>query len=177
MSDEWFSAVCWSSLLFRIFMIKKWVEFSLTSFGTLKYAWVIKRREMFNFLHLINSSVIIEFGFLLLISAMISSKTINILRSLSVLHSSIFSWTSCISFEYSLKALESLKCFNLVLSLLLIKNLCLASYGSLVYKYISSTSGCLFIKFNNAFVFLDSEPIDCMFLSCHVRVSEWIHFL
>ena len=34
MSDEWFSAICWSSLLFGIFMIKKWVEFSLTSFGT-----------------------------------------------------------------------------------------------------------------------------------------------
>ena len=30
-SDEWFSAICWSSLLFRIFVIKKWVEFSLTS--------------------------------------------------------------------------------------------------------------------------------------------------
>ena len=29
MSDEWFIAICWSSLLFEIFMIKKWVEFSL----------------------------------------------------------------------------------------------------------------------------------------------------
>ena len=36
MSDEWFSAIYWSPLLFGIFMIKKWVEFSLTSFGTLK---------------------------------------------------------------------------------------------------------------------------------------------
>ena len=41
MSDEWFSAICWSSLLFGIFMIKKWAEFSLTSFGTLKFDWVI----------------------------------------------------------------------------------------------------------------------------------------
>ena len=36
MSDEWFIAICWSSLLFGIFAIKKWVVFSLTSFGTLK---------------------------------------------------------------------------------------------------------------------------------------------
>ena len=43
-SDEWFSAICWSSLLFGSFAIKKWVVFSLTSFGTLKYDWVIKTR-------------------------------------------------------------------------------------------------------------------------------------
>ena len=61
MPDEWFSAICWSSLLFGIFMIKKWVEFNLTSFGTLKYDCVIKRREMFNFLPLINKSVTREF--------------------------------------------------------------------------------------------------------------------
>ena len=41
---------------------------------------------------------------------------------------------------------------------LLIKNCYLASYGSLAYKYILSISGCLFIKFNNAFVFPDPEP-------------------
>ena len=45
MSDEWFSAICWSSLLFGIFMIKKWVEFSLTSFGALKYDCVIKQEK------------------------------------------------------------------------------------------------------------------------------------
>ena len=44
MSGEWFSAICWSSLLFGIFVIKKWVQ---TSFG--KYDCVIKTREMFNF--------------------------------------------------------------------------------------------------------------------------------
>ena len=53
MSDKWFSGICWSSLLFGIFMIEKWVEFSLTSFGTLKYDCVIKTREMFSFLPLI----------------------------------------------------------------------------------------------------------------------------
>ena len=35
MSDEWFIAICWSSLLFGIFAIKKWVVFSRTYFGTL----------------------------------------------------------------------------------------------------------------------------------------------
>ena len=55
MSDEWFNAICWSSLLFGIFIIKKWVEFSLTSFGTLKCDWVMKTKEMFNFLPLLNN--------------------------------------------------------------------------------------------------------------------------
>ena len=49
MSGE-FNAICWSSLLFGVLIIKKSVEFSLTSFGTLKYDWVIKTREMFNFI-------------------------------------------------------------------------------------------------------------------------------
>ena len=47
MSDDWFRPMCWSSLLFRIFIIKKSVVFSLTFFGTLKYECVIKTREMF----------------------------------------------------------------------------------------------------------------------------------
>ena len=49
MSNEWFSAIYWNSFLFGIFMIKKWVEFSLTSFGTLKCDCVIKTIQMFNF--------------------------------------------------------------------------------------------------------------------------------
>ena len=84
MSDEWFIAICWSSLLFGIFEKRKWVVFSLTSFGTLNYDWIIKTREVFNFLPLINNSVTIEFNFLfLIISAIISSDTINILFSIS----------------------------------------------------------------------------------------------
>ena len=60
-------------------MIKKWVEFSLTSFGTLKYDRVIKATKIFNFLSLINNSVTIGLSSLLLIiSAIKSSKTINI---------------------------------------------------------------------------------------------------
>ena len=61
MSDEWFIAICWSSLSFEIFVIKKWVVFSLTTFGTLKCNLVIKTREISNFLPLINNSVAIEF--------------------------------------------------------------------------------------------------------------------
>ena len=71
--------------------MKKWIEFSLPSFGTLKYDSVIKTREMFNFLPLIKIYVTTGFRFLLLIiPATISLKTINILRFLPILYSSIF---------------------------------------------------------------------------------------
>ena len=67
--------------IYFIFMMKNWTELSLTSFVTLKYDCVIKTREMLHFLLPINNSVTIEFSFLsLIISAIISSKTINILR-------------------------------------------------------------------------------------------------
>ena len=62
-SDEWFIAICWSSPLLKLFVIKKWVVFNLTSFGTLKYEWVIKTREVFNFLPLISNLVTTEFSF------------------------------------------------------------------------------------------------------------------
>ena len=42
MSGEKFSAICWSSLLFDIFIIKKWVEFSLPN---LKYDCVKKNKR------------------------------------------------------------------------------------------------------------------------------------
>ena len=45
MSDEWYSAICRSSLLLGIFKMKKWVESSLTYFATLKSDCVIKTRE------------------------------------------------------------------------------------------------------------------------------------
>ena len=72
--------------------MKKWVEFSLLSFGTLTFHCVIKAIEMFNFVPLRNNSVTTGFSFLLLIiSSIISSKTINILRFLPILYSSVFS--------------------------------------------------------------------------------------
>ena len=80
-SDEWFSAICYISLLLGIFIMKKCLEFSLTSFGTLKYDYVINTIEIFNFLALINNSVATGLRFLLLIiSAIISSKSVHILR-------------------------------------------------------------------------------------------------
>ena len=86
-----FVEVEFESLLFGIFMIKKWVEFNLTSFGSLKQDCVIKIIEMFNLLPLMKNSVTIESRFLLLVtSAMMSSKIINILRFLPILYSSIF---------------------------------------------------------------------------------------
>ena len=78
---------------------------------------------------IINSvtSKIIYFNFLSN-SAIISSKTINIIRFLRILHflfglySSMFLQTSSISFDYSIKDLKSLKYIKSVLSPLLIKN-------------------------------------------------------
>ena len=58
-SDESFIAICWSSLSFGIFEIKKSVVFSLTSFGTLKHDLVIKTKEIFILLPLINNLVTI----------------------------------------------------------------------------------------------------------------------
>ena len=102
---------------------KKCVVFILTSFGTLKYDCVIKAREMCSFLPLINNSGTTELSFsLLIISAIISSKTINILRFLFGLSSSIFLQIWFLLFDYSIKTLESLKCLKSVLSRLLIKN-------------------------------------------------------
>ena len=52
---------------------------------TLKYDCVIKTTEMFNFLSVMNNSVTTGFSFLLLImSAIMSSKTINILHFLFI---------------------------------------------------------------------------------------------
>ena len=67
-------------LLFGSLIMKECVVFSLTSFGTLKYDCVIKAIEMLNFLPLINNSATIGVNVLILIiSAIISSKTVNTL--------------------------------------------------------------------------------------------------
>ena len=59
---------------------------------------------------------------LLSISTIISSEAINIFHFLFGLYSSIFLEISSLSFEYSIKALESVKCFKSVLSLLLVSS-------------------------------------------------------
>ena len=77
-SDEWFVAIYLSSLLFEIYVKKKWVVFSLKSLENLKYDCIIKTRVIFNFQPLINNSVTMEFYLvLLIISGIISVKTIK----------------------------------------------------------------------------------------------------
>ena len=90
---------------------------------------------MFSFLPLIYSLVTIELSFLLLsILAMISTKTINILRFLFGLQSSMFLSIFDILLEYSIKAFEALKCFVPTSSRFLIKNWYIALFRSLAYK-------------------------------------------
>ena len=121
---------------------------------------------MFSFLPLINNSVTlrlhlrITFRFLFLsISAIISSRTTNIsVVSFNVLINIIHiirvsNKSLRIIFEYSIKALESLKCFVPTSLHFLIKNWYFTWYGSFVYKYLLSISGWWFIKLNNDFFF------------------------
>ena len=79
-------------------------------FGSLKYDCAIKTSEIFSFRPLMNRSVTTELCFLLLIiSAIISLKTINTLSFFPRFHSLIFLQTSFISSEYSIKVLGSLR--------------------------------------------------------------------
>ena len=67
------------------------VEFSLILFGAAKQDCVIKTREMFSFLSLINNPVTIELSFALIsISGIISLYTINVFSFSSVFCSLIF---------------------------------------------------------------------------------------
>ena len=96
---------------------------------------MIRTSEMFSFLPVVNNSITIIKSFLLISTlAIISSKAIYILRFLFGFYSLIFLRISSISFEYSIKALESLKCFKSVLSRLIIKNCYFALNGSLACK-------------------------------------------
>ena len=92
MPDKWFNAICWSSLLLGIFMIKQCVVFNLIFFGTLKYFYDKKIIEILSFLALKNNSVNTGLNFLLtLISAIVSSNTINTFLFFGGLSSSKFS--------------------------------------------------------------------------------------
>ena len=78
-------------LFYLKFSFKKYIMVTLTSFGNFNYDCVIKTRKVFRFLSLINNSVTTELNLSLLrTSAIISSKTINILRYLFWLYSSMF---------------------------------------------------------------------------------------
>ena len=102
--------VCWSSRLFGIFIIKKCVWFRLISFGTEKWVCVIKTVKIFSFLPLINSSVTTWLNILLLImSAIILSKTSNALHFLHSLQYFYRYPSSFILFEYLVKAFGSFR--------------------------------------------------------------------
>ena len=75
------------------------------------------------------------------------------------MYSSIFLQVLSISLEYSIKALESVKCkcFNPVLSCLLVKNWYFVSDRYLVYELVLSISGWALITLNNEFVYSDPE--------------------
>ena len=59
------------------------------------------------------------------------------------------------SFEYSIKALESFKCFKPVLFLMLIKNWYFTSYGSLVYHGTFTIPDFWIIRLKTEFIFPD----------------------
>ena len=50
MYHAWLTAICWNSDLFRTFMMKECVEFSLLFFGTEKPDCVMTARQMFSLL-------------------------------------------------------------------------------------------------------------------------------
>ena len=58
-SDYWFDAISWSSLLLEIFMINQCLRFFLIVLGTSKQDCGIKTSEIFSFFPLKNNSVII----------------------------------------------------------------------------------------------------------------------
>ena len=61
-SDEWLSAICCSSHLFGISIMKEGVAFSPIFFGHSKISET-NTREMFSFLPLTNNSVVIELSY------------------------------------------------------------------------------------------------------------------
>ena len=104
--------------------------FSITSFGTKKYDYVMNIKEIFNFL--ISSSMTTGWSFLLLIiSAIISSNTINTFRSFPELYSSVLLLTSFTSFEYFIKVFAFLRCFRPTSSLFFMRYQYFNSDGSL----------------------------------------------
>ena len=89
-SDEWLVAVVWSFALFRSYMMKKCVIFSLASFGTRMYDCVLSTIKIFSFQPLVNNLVTTGWCILLLIpSEIISSNTINCFCSFRDCNSSI----------------------------------------------------------------------------------------
>ena len=127
---------------------------------------MIKAAEIFSsvtiWLYYLNSSVTIWLSFLLLIiSAVIPSKTINKLHFLLELHSSIFLLTCSILFEYSLKVIRFSKLSRPLFSCLLMRYWYFASMWSLVYiNFISYSIIIIIFLFYQIewCIFPDPEP-------------------
>ena len=91
-----------------------------------------KKGEMFNFISLINISVTIGVSFLLLRkSPIVSSNTINILRSLFGFYPYFRKYYP---FESSDKSFQIFNCFEPAPLSFLVNNQYFASYGSSAYK-------------------------------------------
>ena len=115
--------------------------YNLTPFGIGKYDCVMNTKAIFSFCSLINKSVTTRWSFLLLVtSAIASSNTINAFLFFPAVYSLLLMYTFFISFEYLVKASESLNCFRLKTGRLLIRSWYLDSYISLEYRQIWSIS-------------------------------------
>ena len=116
-SDEWLYAISLSYCLLGILVIKQCISVSCNMFRSFKT--FLQNKKTVSFLPLRNNSVTTKLSFSLAsISAIISSKTINILSFLFGLYSSMFHSI----FKYLIKTLEYVKGFNSLLSCLFIKN-------------------------------------------------------
>ena len=91
--------------MFGTFKIKKYVEFNLTSFDTLKHYCVTKAIKMFNFLPLINSSVTIGLSFMSLITSAIDHQKLLIfyVSFLDCILQYLYKDLVCYLFEYLIK--------------------------------------------------------------------------
>ena len=113
---------------------------------------------MLRFLPLINSLVTIGLSFLLIISAIKSSKTFNNLLSfMDCILQHLYKHLAYHS-SFRLKLLYHHSDLSLLFSRSLIKNWYFTWYESFAYRYILWISGWWFVKLSKEFVFLDPEP-------------------
>ena len=125
---------------------------------------------MCSFLPLINKSVTIYLQF---ITKQISNHIRNnqyFALFIWILFFNIFTVISSITFKYSIKDLESFKCFK---SFFLISNWYFASYWSLAYQYILSLSVWWLIRLTHKKLGTQCDPLPGGF-SKNVSSREWV---
>ena len=111
------------------------MEFGRIFFGKEKYDCIIKAKEMFSFLPLINNSVITtRLSFLLQSISVIISNMTNILCLVLIDFQYRHKYHSYYSYKYHLIEALELKYLITEPLYLLIKKFYFASYGSLPYK-------------------------------------------